>query len=263
MARPTDGAAEYEKQNFLPGGAKKVSKTRWSKKKICLISCLSCVLLVLIVLGGGAIYIFTRGTVVTTDTRQWEALLNTTDIDPTQIDPSGMYVLMSFDDQYAEYLKAMGIPFFVVPPILAGSEKIEIVMPPAEGEKVMMRTITDYVTRESEFYFGQEFSMTYGKGSMSGEMVNICTRPQHNQIHCKSEEKERQWHFISDLTFTGNGMINKRIFLTKNIETKKFYQKEGAQEDGNLRKGQEPVSEPPRDYSLNEDSEEEDEWFAD
>jgi hypothetical protein len=37
-----------------------------------------------------------------------------------QIDPDGTYVLMSYDDQYSEYLKAMGIPFFVIPIILSG-----------------------------------------------------------------------------------------------------------------------------------------------
>jgi hypothetical protein len=37
-----------------------------------------------------------------------------------QVDPDGTYVLKSFDEQYPEYLKAMGIPFFVIPVILAG-----------------------------------------------------------------------------------------------------------------------------------------------
>jgi hypothetical protein len=38
----------------------------------------------LTVLGGAAVYIFTRGA-ASTDSKQWEALLNTTAIDPNQV----------------------------------------------------------------------------------------------------------------------------------------------------------------------------------
>jgi hypothetical protein len=38
-------------------------------------------------------------------------------------------------------------------------------------------------------------------------------------LSVRSEEREKQWHFVSDLIFTGNGMINKRVFLTKNKGT--------------------------------------------
>ena len=41
------------------------------------------------------------------------------------------------------------------------------------------------MTRESEFEFNKEFTMIYGKGSMEGIMYNLCTRKQHNLIHCR------------------------------------------------------------------------------
>ncbi len=39
----------------------------------------------------------------------------------------------------------------------------------------------------------------------------------------RTEERVKNWNFTSDLIFTGNGMINKRIFLTKNIGEKLGY----------------------------------------
>ena len=47
------------------------------------------------------------------------------------------------------------------------------------------KAVVDWMTRESEFKFNEEFSMIYGKGNMEGTMYNTCVRPQYNVIHCR------------------------------------------------------------------------------
>jgi len=223
-----------EKQTFLTKSTKVQTKSppqkrKWTKKKICLISCLCCVLLVLLVIGGCVVFIFTRGS-YGGNTQFWESLLNSSFVNPSQITISGTYNLVTFDDHYEEYLKSMGIPFFIVPLILSASERIEIEVSEGEPATVKMKTITDWMTRTSEFHFDEEFSMTYGKGSMEGLMYNICSRPVHNVINCKSEERKKKWNFESEIVFSLNGMVNKRTFITKDIVTKKYYQREGTED---------------------------------
>jgi len=160
---------------------------------------------------------------------KWEQALNSTLIDPNQVVVTGVYKLVTFDDAYEDYLKGMGIPFLIVPIILGASEKLDISINESDpSTPVKMITITDWMTRESEFQFDQEFSMTYGKGSMEGQMYNTCSRPQHNIIHCRSVEREKNWEFESELIFSPGGLVNKRSFITKNIVTKKYYQREGS-----------------------------------
>jgi len=229
MATPSKQLQETD--TFLNSEIKsstKVKTRKWTKKKICLLSCLICFLFVLLVLGAGVIYIYTRGT-KQGDADFWEDLLKPP-TDHSQVEMTGAYNLVSFDDNYKEYLEGMGIPFFVVPLILQASEIIEITLD-EESQFVTMKTITDWMTRNSKFTFDEEFSMTYGKGNMEGLMYNTCTRPQNNIIHCRSEEREKKWNFESEIVFSDLGMINKRTFFTKNIVTKKYYVREGADLD--------------------------------
>ncbi|XP_023342969.1 uncharacterized protein LOC111712552 [Eurytemora carolleeae] len=234
MAHPTATESEKESEGFL-GQTKENPKSqrKWTKKKICLIMCLVCVLLVLLVVGGGLIYIFTRGS-FGGNSDHWETILGTSSGDPNKVDINGVFELVSFDSNYEKYLKAMGIPFFVLPLILSSSEKISVEVVVGGGKEgedlVKMRTINDLMTRESEFEFNKEFTMIYGKGSMEGIMYNLCTRKQHNLIHCSSEERNKGWKFDSELVFTEIGMINTRSFLTQDIVTKKYYAREGAKE---------------------------------
>eukprot|EP00092_Neocalanus_flemingeri_P091221 GFUD01115628.1.p1 GENE.GFUD01115628.1~~GFUD01115628.1.p1 ORF type:complete len:260 (+),score=77.60 GFUD01115628.1:59-838(+) len=228
MAFPSDEVKRQEKQDFLSGNLTKrkaeyESKSCFgncSKKKICCFSCLGCILAVLLVLGGGALYFLTLPTLAG-DADKWDEMLSgESSLGNSSVD--GTYTLVSYDDNYETYLKSMGIPWLVVPLILRGSESLEIKLSKTGAE---IKTITDWVTREMEFEFDTVFNMTYGRGM--GIMYNICERPQHNVVFCKSEEREKNWKLSSHMTFSERGMVNERIFLNKNIGAKKYYQKEG------------------------------------
>jgi len=196
----------------------------WSKTKICCIVCAVLVLLLLIGIGGFFIYISTYKA-DTGDVDKWEDFLagDTANFETM----TGSYELVAFDDHYQSYLEAMGIPFFVVPLILSGKERLNITVDEAANE-VTIITITDWMTRTSNFKFGEMFEMQYGKGSMSGLMYNICEQPSKTEIFCKSEEREKGWEFESLLAFSYGGLVNKRSFLNSNIVTKKYYKKDGV-----------------------------------
>jgi len=228
MAFPSDEEKRREKEDFLGGNfakrkvdyEKKSFCSNCTKKKICCFSCLGCILAVLLVVGGGALYLFNQPN-LSVDADKWDAMLSSgAGLGNTSVD--GTYNLVSYDENYETYLKSMGIPWLVVPLILRGTESLEIKLTD-EGAEIV--TITDWATRNMTFEFNKVFNMTYGKGM--GTMHNFCERPVHNVVFCKSEEREKNWKLTSNMTFSEKGMVNERIFLNKNIGAKKFYQKEG------------------------------------
>eukprot|EP00092_Neocalanus_flemingeri_P025445 GFUD01027587.1.p1 GENE.GFUD01027587.1~~GFUD01027587.1.p1 ORF type:complete len:211 (-),score=42.39 GFUD01027587.1:163-795(-) len=145
----------------------------------------------------------------------------------TPVPLSGTFHLTQFDDNYEKYLLAMDIPHTAVPHIIAASETLVIETFPAEHNMdINMKTITNWVTREIQFSFNQNFTISYGKGANSGVLHNYCSRPAHHVIHCRSEEREKKWKFEFDLIFSRHGLVNNRTFITKNIVMKKIYQRE-------------------------------------
>jgi len=201
-------------------------KRRWSKMKICCICCAVCVLVVLAGIGGFFIYISTKQ-VDLGDVNKWSNLLAGNGSHSGAVNINGSYKLVAVEDNYRTYLEAMGIPFFVIPLILSGSERLNITAAES-GDSMKVITITDWMTRESEFKFGEMFTMPYGKGSMSGILHNFCTKAEENTIECRSDERTKGWELYSTLSFSPGGMINTREFRNKNIVTKKYYEKEGA-----------------------------------
>jgi len=259
MAFITEAEKRQEKQDFLSGHLTKTNTNyenkrccgNCSKKKICCFSCLGCILAVLLVIGGAALYIFTRPNPFQ-DSAKWDAMLSSGEgLGNTSLD--GIYTLVSYDDNYETYLKSMGIPWLVVPLILRGSESLEIKV---TGDGAEIVTVTDWVTRDMQFEFNQVFNMTYGRGM--GTMYNICQRPRHNVVFCKSEEREKNWTLSSHMEFSEKGMVNERIFHNKNIGAKKFYQKEGSE----LEESFPVVAEKEVDIFADDDSDEEwsDDW---
>jgi len=261
---------QEEKTGFLsPPNARKPpparTRRKWTKKKICLLSCLCCALIVLSVIGGGLIYVFALGSEYSGNSAHWDTILNASFYDTQEVRLSGVYELVSFDDQYDDYLKAMGIPFYIVPLIVKGSESITVELNDTDVDKasIKLTTITDWMTRESLFKLNEEFSMKYGKGNMGGFMHNTCQRPRPNIIHCKSEEREKKWNFESELIFSPAGMVNKRTFVNKEIVTHKFYHREGYPLDAKIirKRDDKDVSQEDEVDTSFLFEEDEDDWF--
>jgi len=138
---------------------------------------------------------------------------------------NGIYELMAYDENYRTYLETMGVPWFVIPIILASKETITYT---DLGDAAIVVTETSMRTRHMNITFGEEFSMELPKGM--GTMWNICTREGLNVMMCHSEERDKGWELTSKMVFTKNGAINERTNIKGNISTKKYYKREGILE---------------------------------
>jgi len=224
-----------EKASFLPGSFPKprpyeaevpIPKTKkCCTKKCCCFTCLGCVLALILAAGGLFLYIQNLPD-KSQDAAVWEAKLGGLNASVESFDVDGNYTLMSYDENYSSYLKSMGIPWYVVPLILASSETMAVKITDKEAE---ITTATDWVTRTQNFEFDQVFNMTYGKGM--GTMWNVCTLEQPHIVICESEERERGWRLTSRMIFSPEGMVNERHFLNEDITAKKFYKRDDGEVD--------------------------------
>jgi len=152
----------------------------------------------------------------------WEARLknnqNYTKENSFTID--GNYSLVSYDDQYDEYLKAVGVPWIALPIILAASENLEVNWL-EDGADI--ETVTGWMTTKMKYKFNTTFSIEYGQGM--GILWNICNLDGWNVINCRSEEREKGWNLGTTQTFSPEGMVEERHFLGKNIRAKKYFKK--------------------------------------
>jgi len=173
---------------------------------------------------------------------EWEEKLKSNTDAAMPASMAGTYILVSYDEKYPKYLEAMGVPWYVVPIILAVNEKFSITE--LGDDTVHILTETSIATRKITFKFGEEFSMQYGErmGSMLGllgTMWNVCTREAPNLMICSSEERERKWNLGSKLTFSEEGVVSEITFVNKNITAKKYYKREIKEGEVTNLKGQE------------------------
>merc|ERR1711962_286422 len=212
-----------EKVTFLGNRINKDPHTRvvknkrccfgWSKKKIC---CCCCTSLVFLIAAGVTIiylvlFVFKHGD-KSADAAKWEAELigDKMAAESSEVTMDGTFTLQSYDDQYEGYLKALGIPWYVVPLILASSETLRVTV---TEDRANVTTETAWATREMSFEFGSEFNRTYGRNS--GTLWNVCKLETQTVWSCRSEEREK-------------GIVNERTFVleTGNIVAKKYYKRE-------------------------------------
>jgi len=234
---------ENEKAGFLSGsqlqvniGSRPYAKLEqqrkccfgWSKTKICCCACLGILaaLILAITVVCLLLFVFDMGD-KSGEAQAWEEKLksNTDAAKPASM--AGSYILVSYDKNYRTYLETMGIPWYVVPIILAANEKFSITE--LGDNTIQILTETSIASRNMTFKFGDEFSMEYGKGM--GIMHNVCTRETPSLLICKSEERERNWNLLSKMEFSEEGVVNTRTFVTKNITAKKYYKRELNGED--------------------------------
>merc|ERR1711962_368906 len=150
-----------EKVTFLGNRINKDPHTRvvknkrccfgWSKKKIC---CCCCTSLVFLIAAGVTIiylllFVFKHGD-KSADAAKWEAELigGKMAAESSEVSMDGTFTLQSYDDQYEGYLKALGIPWYVVPLILASSETLRVTV---TEDRANVTTETAWATREMIF----------------------------------------------------------------------------------------------------------------
>lgn len=204
--------------------------------KCCGVGTFIVVLLIGLILGGGYLYLKSRltGTATSKDKDLWEATLGNNN-DVSQIQTSklaksiidGEFLLVSYDENYPDYLKTMGIPGFVVNLILSSKEILIFKEPTQPGGNWTMNTKTDLMDRNAYFRIGEPFEMEMGMGNKKGLMVSNCTisGPADNILSCDVREKIKDWNFKSESIYTKAGFINTRTFLNKNMSTKKYYKR--------------------------------------
>jgi len=246
---------ENEKAAFLPGGQVNAGSRPYAKleeqKKCCFgwsktkIFCCTCCLLILAALVITVtvvclmLFVFRVGD-KSGEAKEWEEKLKgNTDEAAVPVSLAGTYVLVSYDENYRTYLETMGIPWYVVPIILASNEKFSITE--LGDDTVQILTETSIASRNMTFKFGDEFSMEYGKGM--GIMWNVCTREAPNVMMCRSEERERNWKLESKMVISEEGVVNERTFINKNITAKKFYKRELEEAEENILKEEEEEEE--------------------
>jgi len=196
----------------------------------------SAVILVIVgaIIGGGFLYLHIlrsrlTGTASSEHAEEWETFLkgsaNSSGSAGNNGDLiTGEYVLVSYDENYPELLKAYGIPSFIVPFILESSETINL---SRNGDRFKMVTITEgYPKKEVNFPIGQLFEKEWGQKA-KGIMHSNCTLPEPKRLFCFLEERKKGWMLTEEYTFSKGGFINDCHFLTRKVKTKRFYQRKG------------------------------------
>jgi len=140
---------------------------------------------------------------------------------------SGEYLLTSYDQNYPEYLTAIGIPSFVVNMFILASKEIIHVTKTGNHIKFTTKTDGDVVTREAEFTLGEMAEIPYGR-KLEGIMHTMCDLKAPNHLFCTSTERTKGWTLTSEHIFSKAGVLNKRHHVSKDITTKKMYLRQGV-----------------------------------
>jgi len=205
-----------------------------SKIKCCGICCGTFILVILLVIASYFIFLkITSDSIDIGDPDEWEAKLkNTKNTNIKQIQISGLYQMESYDENFEKYLSAMGVPWYIMPLILASKETIRVEHSD-EGSEIPWNFTTTTAMNEKrmEWRLNEQTTEPYGRGPMSGEFQKFCTRPVYNIVNCTILEKERNWFLSLEMEWTKGGMISTREFINEHIVTKRFYTRVDENED--------------------------------
>lgn len=172
---------------------------------------------------------------------EWDTLLsnskNTSESSSNEDLITGQYLLVSYDENYSAYLKALGIPGFVVDTFIIGAtETLNITR---TKDMVTFSTLTDTMARQSEFKLGEIKEHTWGKNS--GIIKTNCSIIATNTLYCSSENPVKGTKMTSRYEFSKAGAINIREHVTKEVKAKKFYQRLGEIIDNTFGKNEENI----------------------
>jgi len=115
-----DGLDKEEQKGFL-SEVYRVPKnsTCWSKRQLCFCCCLSSVAVVVLVIGSVLLYIFLQPD-RSLNSAAWDATLNIGTNITSDISMNGSFVLVSYDENFDDYLVSIGVPWYVRPVVLGG-----------------------------------------------------------------------------------------------------------------------------------------------
>lgn len=199
-----------------------------SRKKILCFCCIGCTISVITVVAVCLAFILTRHQ-LSQDSQKWNHILEE-ESDSKNFSLNDTFILVSFDETYSDYLSAIGVPWFVRPLVLSGSESVTIGQTDRGAEVI---TSTDLVKmkfdQEMKFDWNTKFIMDYGTSPFSGQMHVICEKPSYHIILCSHEDREKGWNMTSRWIFSEIGMVNERLVTTQNIGTKKYYRRKDIQ----------------------------------
>jgi len=219
----SESAANVGKRPYSKLEEQKSCCFGWSKTKICCCTCLAILaaLILAITVVCLMLFVFDVGD-KSGEAKEWEERLKSDSDASTPASMEGTFILVSYDENYRTYLETMGVPWYVIPIILASNEKFSITE--LGDDTVQIITETSINTRNMTFKFGEEFSHELPKGM--GTMWNVCTRDAPDVMMCRSEEREKDWNLRSKMIFTEEGVVNERTFINGNITAKKYYRRE-------------------------------------
>jgi len=140
---------------------------------------------------------------------------------------TGEFQLVSYSPSYEAYLKAFGIPGFIVGFILQAKEVIKIRA--FQNGTYTLHSATGFSEQEIFFEMGKEFEMTWGRNK--GIMHSICNQEGPNAWKFHSQEHVKGWNVSSKLEFYDFGIVNTRHFVNEDITCKKYFKRLGM---GNL-----------------------------
>jgi len=216
-------------RNYKRKQTKYEDETCCSRKKMLCCCCLVCLVAVIAVIGICLVFILSRNQ-LSEDSRKWTLILEEEQTESRDFSLNDTFILVSYDETYSDYLSAIGVPWFVRPLVLSGSESVTMGLTERGAEVI---TSTDLVQmkfdQEMKFDWNTNFSMEYGTSPFSGVMYVICQKPEYHSILCSMEDKVKGWNMTSRWTFSEIGMVNERFVITHDIGTKKYYRRKDFQ----------------------------------
>merc|ERR550519_1297820 len=109
-------------RNYKRKQTKYEDETFCSKKKMLCCCCLVCLVAVIAVVGICLVFILSRNQ-LSVDSRKWTHILEDQS-ESRDFSLNDTFILVSYDETYSDYLSAIGVPWFVRPLVLSGSESV-------------------------------------------------------------------------------------------------------------------------------------------
>jgi len=141
---------------------------------------------------------------------------------------NGTYELKGYDENYVAYWEAFGVPSFVVS-LIVGATETFVVTQSADKKTMHFKTSLNdgERVRERTMVMGKIEEVEWGEGR--GVMHINCSLPEENLMVCDAEERVQKWKLSRDYIFSKIGILSHRIFHTKGVTAKKYYERVGVE----------------------------------
>lgn len=227
-----------ELQTFIKDPSK-IDKKLDSSESKCTLKCACiafgiCVLIVAMIIGAGAIWYFSKinaSGISSENSDEWKKKLTSSEklenVNGANSPFAGKFKLVSYDDNYGDYLRGLGIPGFIVPIILGASETLVVETPKPEyyhNQAWKITGITDAGEKILEFMLNEQFKYEPKKGY--GYEYNVPSMPREGVIFMNKYFPKKNRNSTEEMEFSASGIINTlRILYPVQIETRKYYER--------------------------------------